>query len=68
MDAAGTMFAKGERYRLPSGRTVEVMGDQRTDYVACRYVQRGQLVPNGFENRNSVTLTQWFLAAFGVRA
>jgi hypothetical protein len=67
MDVAGAeMFVPGERYRLPSGKSVEVL-KIRGEYVSCRYLADGELLHAGKSLMNEVMLKPGFLAAFGER-
>lgn len=70
-------FHRGERYRLPSGRVVQVMrGNYETkrqklhcsdSQVICRYLKNGEIRPPGREQMHEVSLEGEFLMRFGVR-
>lgn len=68
MDVAGApIFERGERYRLPSGKAIEVL-KRVGDHLTCRYVRNdGRLYTPGNGACKEVMLTQRFLASFGVR-
>lgn len=59
----------GQRYRLPSGNTVEVMqvmAGGMQDVALCAYLRRGALVANN-QGAGRLNLTQYFLDRHGRR-
>lgn len=52
------LFNTGDRYRLPSGRQVEVMGFLQGDRVWCRYCDR-KITRNGLYEMSFVPHWLW---------
>jgi hypothetical protein len=61
-------IAAGQRYKLKSGREIEVMRmcNKSIFFWECAYLEDGQVTPAGHGNRNRITFTAEFLRAHAV--